>query len=243
MILHIVQPFARLYGRIAHGLAPWRKRGSNRIHPNLLFKSKLTLTHWSESWKSAEQWLQEIENNLIQARVRVRRGGQYDKWDLHVTCGFFSSAKGLLTIEEHGSNKQLLRFKCKPEYSLSGIELTISLAILSVLAILHSSYLAGFVLGSLSVLFIITYFTDKARALYALSEAFLMLSTSVTIPLPAYNAEENTEDKKEAVSQPVSVSDLLLLKNKTRQRFHQQPDTRQKRVLEREIDNQELNIA
>ena len=67
------------------------------------------------TWKSAEQWLEDIENNLLQSRVRVRRGGQYDQWDLHVTCGFFASAKGLLTIEEHGSNKQLLRFKCKPE--------------------------------------------------------------------------------------------------------------------------------
>ena len=230
-ILHMVQPFARLYGRIAHGLAPWRKRGSNRAHPNFLFRNKLSLTLWSETWKSSEQWLQEIEANLLESRARVRRGGQYDKWDLHVTCGFFSSAKGLLTIEEHGSSKQLLRFKCKPEYSPVGIELTILLSVLSVLAILDSSYLAGSFLGSFAIILAVTYFTDKARAMYDLSKAFKSLSVheSPIIPMPV----------TESVSKPeteIEGTDISRVPNRFKEtriiRKYIRRDFREKRILE-----------
>ncbi|WP_276502520.1 glycosyltransferase [Terrimonas pollutisoli] len=233
-VLHIVQPFARLYGRIAHGLAPWRKRGSNRFHPSLLFKSKLTLKHWSETWKSAEQWLQEIENNLLQSRVRVRRGGQYDQWDLHVTCGFFASAKGLLTIEEHGGNKQLLRFKCQPEYSATGIQLTLVLSILSSLAFFDSSYLAGGVLALFSVGLIITYFTDKARAMYDLSEAFKALPGSEDLIMPI--TEKVFQQETKMIESQVAYVQSLVQEDKIVKNYSRR-DFREKRVLEILIEN------
>ena len=233
-ILHIVQPFARLYGRMAHGLAPWRKRGSNRFHPSLLFKGKLTLTQWSENWKSAEQWLQEIENNLLQSRVRVRRGGQYDQWDLHVTCGFFASVKGLLTIEEHGSNKQLLRFKCKPEYSATGIELTIVLSLLAVLAFIDSSFLAAGVLTLFSVALISTYFTDKARAMYDLSEAFKVLSEYENNDNPI---TENVFKQETTLVEPQLSYVQNRVKEKKVVKNYSRRDFREKRVLEVFVEN------
>ncbi len=77
-LLHVIQPIARLYGRIAHGLSPWRKRGSNSFKWSFILKNEISLTHWSETWKANEEWLSEIEYALIKSRTRVRRGGQYD---------------------------------------------------------------------------------------------------------------------------------------------------------------------
>ena len=235
-LLHVVQPVARLYGRIAHGLAPWRKRGSKRFELKFLFKNKLTFTYWSETWKASEVWLQEIESDLIKSRTRVRRGGQYDQWDLHVTCGFFSSSRGLLTIEEHGGGKQLLRFKCGPEYSPTGIKLTIILITLSMLALINTSYVAGFFLGVIALVLAISYFTDSARAIYDLSKAFSSLSASDKSIMPVIT--ENVIEKEPVISEEViHLPDLF--KEARVARNHIRRDSREKRILDPAMENDE----
>ncbi|MDX2046785.1 MAG: glycosyltransferase [Chitinophagaceae bacterium] len=175
-LMHVVQPVARLYGRIAHGLTPWRKRGSEAFATDTLFKHRIDLTHWSEKWKSAEDWLQETEHNLIESRTRVRRGGQYDQWDLQASCGFFSSSRGLLTIEEHGGGKQLLRFKCFAKYSSAGIALITLFGALSFLAAADKAYVVSTMLGFFAVTLVTKYFTDTARSMHELTSAFTLLS-------------------------------------------------------------------
>ncbi len=237
--LHLIQPIARLYGRIEYGLVPWRKRGSKFFTMDLLLKNRVSLTNWSEKWKAPQEWLQEIERNLITSGVRVRRGGPYDEWDLHVACGFFSSAMGLLTIEEHGGGKQLLRFKCKPKYSRTGILLTIILSILSVMAAVEKSYVATGFMGFLVVLLIITYFKDNARAMYNLSKAFTSLSASVE-NIDIQNSAINPETLLVVMGKPHLVTDLIETKmtGKIRRYFYFR-DPRQKRILAPGIENDE----
>ena len=149
--------------------------------------------------------------------------------DLHVTCGFFASAKGLLTIEEHGSNKQLLRFKCKPEYSATGIQLTVILSILSVFAFFDSSYLAGSVLALFSLGLIVNYFTDKARAMYDLAEAFKALSESEDFDMPI--AENVFQQETKMVEPQIAYVQTLVQENKIVRNYSRR-DFREKRVLE-----------
>jgi glycosyltransferase involved in cell wall biosynthesis len=60
--LHLIQPLARLYGRITHGLTPWRKRGVGEgIKPSFLLPKTHNFVLWSETWRSAEDWLQKVE--------------------------------------------------------------------------------------------------------------------------------------------------------------------------------------
>jgi len=240
--LHVLQPIARLYGRIAHGLAPWRIRGSNIFAMNLLFKFKLSLTHWSEKWRASEDWLQEIESNLIKSWTRVRRGGHYDQWDLQVSCGFFSSVRGLLTIEEHGGGKQLLRFKCSPRYSPAGIASIIILTILSGMAAAGSSYVASGFLGFVALMLAVTHFTDKARAMHDLSKAFTSLSLAEqTVVIPVTNTAGTPREQvimQEVVHLPDWLKETRII------RKNSNPDTRQKRVLEIPIESaQELKIS
>src|SRR5260370_32182274 len=51
--LFVIQPLARLWGRFAHGLTPWRQRGSAGCR----IPRSLRHTTWSESWSAAPEWL------------------------------------------------------------------------------------------------------------------------------------------------------------------------------------------
>ncbi len=175
-LLHIVQPVARLWGRLNYGLTPWRKRGTSIFSPKYYFRHRFSLSLWSEKWMSTEDWLHKIEAALIQTKVRMRRGGNFDNWDLQISSGFFVSGRCLLTIEEHGANKQMLRFKCWPEYSTAGIASIVFLSILSALAFITSAYLVSFTFGILSLLIMGKYLDDTARSLHILSDAFQQLS-------------------------------------------------------------------
>lgn len=227
-LLHIIQPFARLYGRIAHGLSPWRRRGSGKYKLGLLFRSNLALTFWSEKWNSIETYLQEIEYSLIKSKARVRRGGQFDRWDLQVGSGLLSTVRALLTIEEHGSGKQLLRFKCRPHYSGTGIILIGSLSIISLFAILDASYITGIILGFTAITLLVSFFTNTARAMYDLFAAFNSLADYEPDVMPVKEVVAEKEDEiPEDALQYIRIS----IGTKFHKEFISKRDFRQKRTL------------
>ncbi|MEA2273997.1 MAG: hypothetical protein QOI98_2705, partial [Solirubrobacteraceae bacterium] len=100
--LHVLQPLVRLAGRLRHGLAPWRRRGS--FHRFAIPRSR---THcvWTEQWRSASERLTHLERALTGAKAR--RGGTYERWDLEVRGGAFGVARVRTALEEHGEGRQL----------------------------------------------------------------------------------------------------------------------------------------
>jgi glycosyltransferase involved in cell wall biosynthesis len=170
--LHAIQPVARLWGRIRYGLTPWRKRGTKTIKRSLRLPVKKLQTYWSEEWKSAESWLEQIEANLLCVKARVRRGGVHDRWDLCTSCGFFTSARGLFTIEEHGGGRQFIRFKSWAHLTPAGIINVIILAALGMAAFFDQSYIVAGILGLMLSAFLLGYIADSARAINDLSLAF-----------------------------------------------------------------------
>jgi hypothetical protein len=97
-ILHVVQPFARLLGRLHSGLAPWRWRiSSHRATP-----WPRMLSIWCETWHSPEDRVKAIESALRAGCVAFKRGGEFDRWDISVQGGIFGSAK-LRTARERSS--------------------------------------------------------------------------------------------------------------------------------------------
>jgi GT2 family glycosyltransferase len=170
--LHFIQPLARLYGRFAYGLTPWRWRGPHPYTFSALFCHTRVLTKWSETWRSTEEWLTDMEKTLMESSVRVQPGGTFDKWDLQINDGFCSLVRGVLVIEEHGAGKQLLRFKCWTRYSRISSALLAVLAGLALLAVVNSQYFVSLVLGLLVGVIAISYFTGTARAMATLTNAF-----------------------------------------------------------------------
>jgi GT2 family glycosyltransferase len=109
--LHLLQPAARLYGRLRHGLVPWKLRGAARW----TFPRPRQLTLWSERWRPHTAWLEALETELRDARAMVRRGGEWDRFELAVHGGPCGAARVRLAVEEHGEGRQYLRFRVWPK--------------------------------------------------------------------------------------------------------------------------------
>src|SRR5205814_174842 len=96
--LHLLQPLARLIGRLRSGLTVWRRRGRlGTVVPRVR-----TSSIWSEEWRSVHERLAAVEEDLVREGAVVQRGGDFDRWDLEVRGGLLGSARMLMAIEEHG---------------------------------------------------------------------------------------------------------------------------------------------
>ncbi len=193
-LLHLIQPLARLYGRLQHGLTPWRKRGLDGLEFSLLIPQTRSFFLWSEVWKSAEDWLTGIENSMITHRIGIRRGGDFDRWDLETGYGLFACSRGLLTIEDHGGGKQFLKFRCWSSFSRIGFLLLGFFVVVAVLALWDGAPVIAVVFGLSSLFVIWKILQNSAKGLHSLSKAFLeqQLKTQETPGHPG--SEENIED-------------------------------------------------
>jgi GT2 family glycosyltransferase len=145
-ILHLLQPLARLTGRIRYGLTPWR--GRHRHMSMLTFPRSRKLAIWSERWRSAEAWLASVESELRREPVWTARGGSFDTWDLMTRGGLFGAARARMAIEEHGAGRQYVRFKLWPRCDPTGIALMILLAVLALAAAIDGASVVALALAA-----------------------------------------------------------------------------------------------
>jgi GT2 family glycosyltransferase len=113
LILSLMQPAARLVGRLRNGLTPWRWRGE----AGFVAPWPRSRQIWSGDWRSQEKWLLELERALRAGRASVVRGGDFDRWDLRVRVGQFATASVRIAVEEHGHGRQLVRLRMWPRVS------------------------------------------------------------------------------------------------------------------------------
>jgi GT2 family glycosyltransferase len=122
--LHTTQPMARLYGRIKHGLAPWRLRG----RAGLQVPRVRTIKFWTDRWRAGDERIRGIEKALRTSLHFVIVGGESDAWDLEVRGGFLGGARLLCAVEENGGGCQTVRFRVWPRISLPAVAVAASLA-------------------------------------------------------------------------------------------------------------------
>ncbi|MDB5024448.1 MAG: glycosyltransferase [Mucilaginibacter sp.] len=176
IVLYVMQPLARLYGRLAHGLTPWRTRCSGRTSRFLFQFQPTVFTYWSDRWQSAEGWLTEIEKELIYLKLRVKRGGEFDPFDMQLQNGLFCNNKVILAVEEHGGGNQFLRFKCIPKVSVTeGVVLAIP-ALLAFSAWADGEYLVSLVLTVIFLALLSKLVYEHAACLSCLYAAFHQVS-------------------------------------------------------------------
>ena len=128
--LYLMEPLARLSGRLRSGMTPWRRHGkkvSARYHP-------LTMNRWRGEWSSADATLKDIQTRLWNRGAVAVAGREFDDWDLELRGGPFGMARLLLAIEEHGAGIQLLRFRIWPRYPLALLYLGVPLAFMAAAA-------------------------------------------------------------------------------------------------------------
>jgi GT2 family glycosyltransferase len=145
-LLFLIQPLARLCGRLEHGLSPWRLRGSRP----LAWPRSRTMSAWYERWRPSEERLGALERAIRDQGVVVRRGGDFDPWDLEVRGSLLGGVRVLCAIEEHGGGKQLLRVRAWPRYSVLGSALALGSAGLALTAALEDAWPASAALAFLA---------------------------------------------------------------------------------------------
>jgi glycosyltransferase involved in cell wall biosynthesis len=147
-LLHLTQPLARLFGRMRRGMTPWRLHGKAR---GFEFPKARTHSVWYETWQSGEQRLETLDKRLCQQGAVTRRGGDYDRWDLELRGGLLGAARVRLTIEEHGSGKQMVRYRAWPHFPTGGALLTALCVAGAVAAGVAHGWTACAVLGVLAI--------------------------------------------------------------------------------------------
>jgi O-antigen biosynthesis protein len=147
-LLYLLQPLARLCGRLSCGLTPWRRRRPFTVS----IPWPRTFAIWFERWQSPAERLQAIESMLRAAGACVFRGGDFDHWDLEVRGGMLGAARLQMAVEEHGLGRQLVRFRVWPRASTAGLVVTALFAATGIGAALDGAWAAAAILGVIPLL-------------------------------------------------------------------------------------------
>src|SRR5262249_8465361 len=125
-LLYVLQPAGRLWGRIRHGLTPWRWRGTLTF----VWPRPRPLSLWSGTWQDGAERLQALETAIRSLGAVVKRGSEWERWDLEVRGGLLGGARLLTAVEDHGQGRQLMRVRLWPRYSLVAVGSIVLLATL-----------------------------------------------------------------------------------------------------------------
>ena len=150
--LHLFQPAARLSGRLAHGLEPWRSHVPGQFVMPLQRKRAV----WTKRWEPPEERLASIEAELRRKGIPVRPGGQYDNWDLEILSSLCGGARLLMAVEDHGAGAQYVRSRVWPKCSAGLLIVAFILACLSGAAGWDGVWLVCALLGAAAFLLILT---------------------------------------------------------------------------------------
>jgi cellulose synthase/poly-beta-1,6-N-acetylglucosamine synthase-like glycosyltransferase len=126
-LLHLLQPIARLSGRISAGLHPWRKDQFS----GFTLPSSCEYSSMCGNWKEAEKKVRAIEDGLREEFSFVIVGGSYANWDLEIRGGVLGGKRMLMATEDFGPSQQLIRVRSWSVFPLQAIVLVCLLAALA----------------------------------------------------------------------------------------------------------------
>lgn len=157
-IMHLLQPVARLTGRVKHGLTLWRHRGSGMASPY-----PRNASVWSEEWRPHDDWLASVTDSLREEGAIAIHGGGFDRRDLEVRGGLLGGAGLLCAVEEHGSRRQLARFRVWPRWPLWAMVVGLALGSAAVAAAADGAYAVAAVLGVVTAGLLMWMAADAGR--------------------------------------------------------------------------------
>jgi GT2 family glycosyltransferase len=164
--LHLLQPLARLCGRLRYGLTPWRYGA-----PRLSLPRPRIFAIWTEQWQDPTVRLQSLEAALRAYGGVVLHGGEYDRWDLEVQGGLLGAARILMAVEDHGAGTQYVRFRSWPRCSPVAIVLILLFTLLSAEAMEDQAWAVATMLGTVAMLLTLRTLQECAGAATAVLQA------------------------------------------------------------------------
>ena len=179
-LLHVLQPLARLAGRLRCGLTPWRWRIASFTWP-----WRREVSRWVEEGHPVERWLEYVESALRTRGFPTRRGGNFDRWDLETRSGAFGGARLVFGLEEHGHGRQMLRYRLWPRFSRKGLLLIALSSALAVSAALAQAWLVALLAASAASLVAGRATLECGSSLNLLLGSIEPRATVVTMPAEA----------------------------------------------------------
>jgi GT2 family glycosyltransferase len=161
-VMHVIQPLARLIGRLKHGLTPWRRRQRTPLAMPARNRSEI----WSETWRPAEAWVAELEAAIRSEGGVVIHGGDFAHWDLRVGGGACGGLLCSIAVEEHGAGKQLVRIRTRAKLPSLVLGAIAGFGIFAALAIAENAWLGGVVLAACAIGLLAVAVRDCAAAGY-----------------------------------------------------------------------------
>jgi glycosyltransferase involved in cell wall biosynthesis len=170
--LFLLQPLARLVGRVRFGLTPWRHRLPLRV---VLPTARRVRFVRKNHWQSAHDTLLTMERFLLESSASVQRGADYDDWDLHIHGGLLGGARATLAVEDCDRTTQLIRLPVRPVFARPGLLLAGLFGTLAAAA-LHfgHSWTVTAILGGFSAFLLLRAATEAASSLGAALQAIRM---------------------------------------------------------------------
>lgn len=166
-LLHLLQPLARLRGRLSGGLTVWR---GHRVR-GFRVPVRRSGWVWSEYWIDPPDWLRAIEAYLVSSGRVVRTGGGFDRWDLELRDGPLGSARLLLSVEELAGGAQLIRSRCWPIPRRATLLAVFGLGALAITAGVLGAPVAAAVTATIGAAVAVLSFVECGSALGALLAA------------------------------------------------------------------------
>jgi len=183
--LHLIQPAARLAGRWYHGLTPWRRGRWAVSGPGAwAFPRIRRYSIWSEHWQAPDLWLEELEDHLRIPGGSVRRGGDFEAWDLELVAGSMGVARLILAAEDHAGGKQYLRIRSWPVVPRLPIIAFTGSAVLAISAAWAGAGIVGSVLGVAALAASVITLLESGAATAAAARAIRKLEESAGLPNP-----------------------------------------------------------
>jgi len=178
-LLHLLGPAARLAGRIAGGLTPWRHRQVEATIP-----WPRSLMTWTDRWAATGDRLAAIETTIRAQGVAVQRSGTFDRWDLEIGQGSLGTVRLLMSVEENAGRTQVVRIRLWPRLSpLAGLA-ALLLAALAAAAAVDGAHTAAIILA-VGCLGVVAQTIRQCAAAAGVTMEALLQRALVTTALPA----------------------------------------------------------
>jgi GT2 family glycosyltransferase/ribosomal protein L40E len=179
VILHLLQPLARLRGRFESGLTPWRRRPlSAHAVPR-----RRSWAEWSERAVPHDERVDAIRGALVKTGAVVRRGDRLEAFDLEVRGGTIGGARLVVSAEERDRGRQLQRVRCWPWVSWLVPALAGATALVSALLATDDLPLVAGVFALLGVDLVLRALEQSAAAMAVIKSELEPRSANVRMPL------------------------------------------------------------
>jgi O-antigen biosynthesis protein len=165
--MHLLQPMARLYGRIRHGLIAFRRRAPMRFAVPHARQSAF-FTH---CWIDPIERLHMVQRRLEASKIGFQPGGDYDSWDFDVYGGSLAGARGLMAIEDQGSGTQYVRARTWPKWRPLAVIPVVIFSAISAIAFLQGAATVAAVFVSIALFVIVRTLSEAASAQVAILDA------------------------------------------------------------------------